>query len=121
MLWEQENAYTDSLGSPQASHTFDTGRGSVGVKVSHMFPAGDWSLAPYVGLYGDYYFSNDDATTPPGLTAAAPILQGGAARATGGVTMMFGGGAQLTVGAEYSGLGQDTRIWNLQLHGNVPF
>jgi hypothetical protein len=121
MLWEQENAYTDSLGSPQASHTFDTGRGSVGVKVSHMFPAGDWTLAPYVGLYGDYYFSNDDATTPPGLTAAAPILQGGAARATGGVTMMFGGGAQLTVGAEYSGLGQDTRIWNLQLHGNVPF
>ena len=30
MLWEQENAYTDSLGTLQASHTFDTGRGSVG-------------------------------------------------------------------------------------------
>ena len=121
MLWEQENAYTDSLGASQASHTFDTGRGSVGVKVSHIFPAGGWNLAPYVGLYGDYYFSKDDATTPPGLTAATPILQGGAARATGGVTMMFGGGAQLTVGAEYSGLSQDTRIWNLQLHGSVPF
>ena len=40
MLWEQENAYTDSLGALQASHTFDTGRGSAGLKVSHDFPAG---------------------------------------------------------------------------------
>ena len=35
--------------------------------------------------------------------------------------MRFGGGAQLEVGGEYSGLGQDTRIWNLKLHGSVPF
>ena len=120
MLWEQENAYTDSLGALQASHTFDTGRGSAGLKVSHDFPAGFGVLAPYVGLYGDYYFSKDDATTTPGL-AAVPLLQGAAVRATGGVMMRFGGGAQLSVGAEYSGIGQDTRIWNLQAHGSVPF
>jgi Autotransporter beta-domain/Bacterial Ig-like domain (group 3)/IPT/TIG domain len=120
MLWEQENAYTDSLGALQASHTFDTGRGSAGLKVSHDFPAGFGALAPYVGLYGDYYFSKDDATTTPGLTAV-PLLQGAAVRATGGVMMRFGGGAQLSVGAEYSGIGQDTRIWNLQAHGSVPF
>lgn len=121
MLWEQENAYTDSLGTLQASHTFDTGRGSVGMKVSHLFPVGFGSLAPYLGLYGDYYFSKDDATTTPSLTAVTPLLKGGAARGTGGITMMFGGGAQLGVGGEYSGLGQDTRIWNLKLHGSVPF
>jgi hypothetical protein len=120
MLWEQENAYTDSLGALQASHTFDTGRGSAGLKVSHDFPAGFGALAPYVGLYGDYYFSKDDATTTPGL-AAVPLLQGAAVRATGGVMMRFGSGAQLSVGAEYSGIGQDTRIWNLQAHGSVPF
>ena len=50
-----------------------------------------------------------------------PLLQGGAARATGGVTATFGGGAQFDVGGEYSGLAQDTRIWNLKLHGSVPF
>ena len=120
MLWEQENAYTDSLGALQASHTFDTGRSSAGLKVSHNFPAGFGTLAPYVGLYGDYYFTKDDATTTSGLTAV-PLLQGAALRATGGVMMVFGGGAQLSVGAEYSGIGQDTRIWNLQAHGSVPF
>jgi Autotransporter beta-domain/Bacterial Ig-like domain (group 3)/IPT/TIG domain len=123
MLWEQENAYTDSLGTAQPSHTFDTGRGSAGVKVSHMFAAGLGTLAPYVGLYGDYYFSKDDATTTttPALAAVTPILQGGSARATGGVTMMFDGGKQLSFGGEYSGIGQNTRIWNLQLHGSVSF
>jgi hypothetical protein len=119
-LWERENAYTDSLGTLQAAHNFDTGRGSVGAKATYLFPTGFGSFAPYVGLYGDYYFSRDDAALVPGLTAV-PLLQGGAARATGGVTMLFGGGSQLSVGGEYSGLGQNTRIWNLKLHGSVSF
>jgi Autotransporter beta-domain/IPT/TIG domain len=122
MLWEQENAYTDSLGTLQASHTFDTGRGSAGLKVSHDFVTEFGAFAPYVGLYGDYYFSKDDANiaATPGLTSV-PLLQGGAARATGGIMVKFGGGAQIDVGGEYSGLAQDTRIWNLKLHGSVPF
>jgi hypothetical protein len=118
-LWEQENAYTDSLGTLQAGHNFDTGRASAGMKVSHLFAAGAGTLAPYVGLYGDYYFSKDDAATV-GLTTV-PVLQGGAARATGGITAIFGGGAQLTVGGEFSGVARDTRIWNLQVRGTVPF
>ena len=81
--------------------------------------AGAGTIAPYIGLYGDYYFSKDDATTTPDLTPV-PLLQGGAARATGGVMFNFGGG-QLSVGGEYSGLGQNTRIWNLKLHGAVRF
>jgi Autotransporter beta-domain/Bacterial Ig-like domain (group 3)/IPT/TIG domain len=122
MLWETENAYTDSLGTLQASHTFDTGRGSAGMKVSHDFATEFGAFVPYVGLYGDYYFSKDDANTTvaPAVTTV-PLLQGGAARATGGVAVRFGGGAQVEVGGEYSGLGQDTRIWNLKLHGSVPF
>ena len=92
MLWEQENAYTDSLGTLQASHTFDTGRGSAGMKVSHDFGTEFGAFVPYVGLYGDYYFSKDDASiaATPGLTAV-PLLQGGAARATGGIMVKFGG------------------------------
>jgi outer membrane autotransporter protein len=120
MLWEQENAYTDSLGTLQPGHTFDTGRASAGMKVSHRFEAGPGALAPYLGLYGDYYFSKDNATPTPGLTTV-PVLQGGAARATGGITAIFGGGAQLGVGGEFSGLGRDTHIWNLQVRGAVPF
>ena len=119
-LWERENAYTDSLGTLQAAHNFQTGRGSAGLKVSHLFVVGGGTVAPYVGLYGDYYFSKDDATTPA-LNSTVPVLQGGAARATGGVTAIFGGGAQLSVGGELSGVGRDTHIWNLQVRGAVPF
>jgi len=61
--------------------------------VSHLFVAGAGTIAPYIGLYGDYYFSKDDATTVPGLTTV-PLLQGGAARATGGLTLNFGGAGQ---------------------------
>ncbi len=119
-LWEQENAYTDSLGTLQAGHNFDTGRASAGLKLSHLIPAGPGALAPYLGIYGDYYFSKDDASIPAGLTSV-PLLQGGGARATGGLTAIFGGGAQLSVGGEFSGLAHDTYIWNLQVRGAVPF
>ena len=92
------------------------------MKVSHDFATEFGAFVPYVGLYGDYYFSKDDANiaATPGLTSV-PLLQGGAARATGGVMVKFGGGASIDVGGEYSGLAQDTRIWNLKLHGSVPF
>ncbi len=62
-LWERENAYTDSLGTPQAERDFSTGRASAGLKVAYPIA---WSsavaLAPYLGLYGDYYFNSDNAT-----------------------------------------------------------
>ena len=35
-LWENENAYTDSLGTLQTARTFKTGRGSGGMKMSYL-------------------------------------------------------------------------------------
>ena len=119
-LWEQENAYTDSLGTLQASHAFDTGRASAGVKMSYPIAAGAGALAPYVGLYGDYYFPPRTTRRSSGWTAV-PLLQGWGARATGGLAATFGGGAQLSVGGEFSGIGSDTHIWNLLVRGAVPF
>jgi subtilisin family serine protease len=119
-LWEHENAYTDSLGTLQTARNFATGRASGGVKVIYPFA---WSsttnLAPYVGLYGDYYFSHDDAATA-GLTTV-PLLQGWSARATAGVVMTVGRSALLAVGGEYGGIGSDTHIWTWQVRGSVPF
>lgn len=37
-LWERENAYADSLGTPQAARTFSSGRASAGNKVSYPCP-----------------------------------------------------------------------------------
>jgi hypothetical protein len=119
-LWEQENAYTDSLGTLQPEHNFTTGRASGGVKASYPF---SWSstinLAPYVGLYGDYYFSGDDATNV-GLTTV-PLLQGWSGRATAGVDMSLGPGALLSAGGEYGGIGGNYQIWTWRVRGSVAF
>jgi hypothetical protein len=119
-LWEHENAYTDSLGTLQPDHNFATGRASGGVKA--IYPC-TWSstmnIAPYVGLYGDYYFTMDDATTV-GLTTV-PLLQGWSGRATAGVDMTFGGGQLLSVGGEYGGIGGNYQIWTWRVRGSVPF
>jgi hypothetical protein len=118
-LWEHENAYTDSLGTLQTERNFATGRASGGVKVSYPLA---WSsttiVAPYLGLYGDYYFSRDDATTI-GLTTV-PLLQGWSGRVTGGVAMTFGRGA-LSAGGEYGGIGSDFHIWTWRVRGTVGF
>jgi hypothetical protein len=119
-LWEHENTYTDSLGTQQTARNFATGRASGGVKMSYPLA---WSsmpnLAPYVGLYGDYYFSVDDAGTA-GLSAV-PLLQGWSGRATAGMALTFGRGGQLNFGGEYAGIGSDVHIWTWRIRGSVPF
>ena len=103
----------------QPDRNFATGRASGGVKVSYPWA---WSsttnVAPYLGLYGDYYFSRDDATIV-GLTTV-PLLQGWSGRATGGVAMTFGRGA-LSAGGEYGGIGNDFHIWTWRMRGTVAF
>jgi hypothetical protein len=119
-LWEHENAYADSLGTLQTERNFATGRASGGLKVSQPLAWSDTAkLAPYIGLYGDYYFSNDDASAV-GLTTV-PLQQGWSARATGGVTMTFGRGAQLSVGGEYGGIGSDIHISTWRIRSSVAF
>jgi hypothetical protein len=118
-VWERENAYVDSFGTQQASHNFDTGRASSGLKIAHPFAAGEAVLTPYAGLYGDYYFSMDNATTI-GLTTV-PMIQGWGARATGGLTATLPSGAQVSAGGELSGIGNDTHIWTMTLRASVPF
>ena len=123
-LWEHENAYTDSLGTPQAERDFTTGRASAGVKVAYPVP---WSstiaLAPYLGLYGDYYFNSDNATAAlaqSGLPGAV-VLEGFSARAIGGVTAKFANGGQIALGTEFSGIGGNACIWIYRARASVPF
>ena len=120
-LWEHENAYTDSLGTLQPDRNFSTGRASAGGKVTYPFA---WSsavaLAPYVGLYGDYYFSMDDAAAIAGLTTV-PLLQGWSARATAGLAIALRNSASISLGGEYAGIASDTHIWTWRVRGSVPF
>jgi hypothetical protein len=118
-LWERENPYTDSLGTQQAVEEFNTGRASGGLKFTYPFAAGAGTLAPYLGLYGDYYFSMDNATAVG--VSAVPLIQGWAARAAGGLAVTMPNGAQVSGGGEFSGIGNDTHIWTLTVRGSVPF
>jgi len=116
---ERENGYVDSLGTQQPERRFTTGRASGGAKAIYPTVASSMRLAPYIGLYGDYYFSSDSATT----TGAAPagLARRWSARISTGVAMGFMGGAQLELGGERGGLGTDTAVWSWHLQGYFPF
>ncbi|WP_454632969.1 putative Ig domain-containing protein [Bradyrhizobium cenepequi] len=125
-LWENEGAYVDSLGTRQASHDFSTGRASGGAKVAYPFAWSDTvSLAPYFGIYGDYYFDQDNANAivAGGAVplASTPLLEGWSARATGGIGIKFESGGSVGLGAQYGGIGSDFKIWTITGKASVPF
>jgi hypothetical protein len=125
-LWEHQNAYTDTLGTLQGDRNFSTGRASGGVKLSYPFAwTGSVALAPYVGLYGDYYFTRDDAAAIVAAgalpLASTPLLDGGSARVTAGFAAKLASGAAVAVGAEYGGIGSNVNIWTYRARAAVPF
>jgi len=119
-VWEHDNAYLDSLGTQQAENRFSTGRASSGVKVAYPMR---WdamtTLAPYVGVYADYYFSSNNAEA---LLLPTQFVQGWAARVTGGLSYNVAGGAKVSVGGELGGLGsQNFTTWSVRGRASVPF
>ncbi|SED81918.1 IPT/TIG domain-containing protein [Bradyrhizobium erythrophlei] len=124
-LWEHENAYVDTLGTLQTARDFVTGRASGGVKLSYPLATIDAAVvSPYLGVYGDYYFSRDDAAAL--AVSGIPVnptlvLEGWSARVTGGLNARLAGGMMLGLGAEYGGLGGTARIWTFSARARVPF
>jgi hypothetical protein len=120
-LWENENAYTDSLGTAQASRSFSEGRVATGGKVIYPWQAaGDLTISPYVGFYSDYRFSTDNAL-PVGI-AFVGIQDGWSGRVTTGVNLASGrSGASLSLGGEIGGLGAGYEIWSAKARMNMPF
>ena len=121
-LWEHENAYVDSLGTPQDARTFMTGRASAGLKAGYAIDPGyGMILTPYAGLYADYYLTGDDTgstvTTPGGVgVPLQPVLHGASARAVAGVAVdVFG--ATIGLDAERGGIGGNYRTWTGRLSG----
>jgi hypothetical protein len=124
-LWEHQNAYTDSLGTRQDTNDFASGRASGGLRAAYPLacPDSDILLTPFLGMYGDYYFSKDDANTlaaDAGL-ASTPLLQGWSARATGGLGIMTTDGIGVGLAAELGGIGSNTRVWSFSARARVPF
>ena len=122
-LWESESAYVDSLGIQHPDRNFSTGRASTGVKFAYPWL---WSpgttVTPYAGVYGDYYFNNDDA-----VLLGAPFLlptehvHGFSARFVSGIAVAITGGPRLSLGGEIGGIGNDFLNWSVRARGAVPF
>jgi hypothetical protein len=99
-------------------------RASGGVKLSYPIASSrTLARAPYVGLYGDYYFNSDNATAAVAASGlpAAIVLDGWSARATGGIAAKFGDGGQIAVGAERAGIGGSFGFWTYRARASVPF
>jgi hypothetical protein len=120
MLWEQENQYTDNLGTVQAERNFSTGRGSVGSKLTYTIAWSDsLKIVPYIGAYTDYYFSRDDAIPSPIPFAN---LQGWSARFTSGLMVAPKDGARVSLGGELGGIGSGNfNMWSVRGRLALPF
>jgi hypothetical protein len=77
------------------------------------------TVAPYVGVYGDYYFSQTGGAAA-GLTTT-PVLQGWGTRGTGGIAFNLFDRAQLTTGGEYEVTANNYQTWTWSVAGRVPF
>jgi hypothetical protein len=120
--WEHENAYTDSLGTAQTDRNFSSGRASAGAQVAYPWLwKATTTLTPYVGLYADYYFNQDDAALTIAPLLPNQFLQGWSARVTSGVGVATGG-VRYSIGGEVGGLGSDQFIiWSVRARLSVPF
>jgi hypothetical protein len=122
-LWEHDGAYVDSLGVAQASYSFSTGRASAGTRITHPFA---WSsattLAPYAGVYGDYYITGNQAAVA-GVPTLPLLLQGWSARVAAGLDMTFGNGGTIGLGGELGGIASRDSVltYTYRVRGSVPF
>lgn len=120
-LWENEDSYRDSSGTTQAARSFNTGRTSVGGKVSVPWKTEPGMiLTPSLGLYADYRFSSDDAM-PTGI-AAFDVNDGWSARVTGGLTARFNSGVHVSIEGDVGGItSEGAQNWSGRARVAVPF
>jgi hypothetical protein len=92
---------------------------SAGAKVTYpMAWVVSGTLAPYVGLYADYYFSSEDAV----LLLPTDFVRGWAARTTAGVGYTGVSSARASIGGEVGGLGSQTfTVWSVRGRFSLPF
>ena len=117
ILNEQQEAYTDSLGTLQAERKFNAGRASAGGKAIYPMQWRSAALEPYVGLYGDYYFSGDTALVTG--VASQAVITGWSGRVVAGLGTAIDG-KRMLLESELGGLGSAYLAWTLRGRLSVP-
>jgi hypothetical protein len=82
--WEEDDAYTDSLGTLQPERSFAAGRSSAGAVIRYPMSLAAGEFVPFVSFNADYYFSSDDA-----YATSLPVFDGIAARGGAGFGLRF--------------------------------
>ena len=120
-LWERDGAFLDGLGTPQTERNFSSGRASAGTKVTiPLVWSSTITVAPYVGIYADYYFNKDDAIDT--LLLPTQFIQGWSARMTSGLSLATIWGWKLAIAGEVGGLGSGQFLnWTGRGRLAVPF
>lgn len=119
-LWEQQRAWTDSLGTLQDARRFSAGRVALGGRVIAPWQVSSaLSLSPYAGFYGDWRFSTDNAV--PAGQPVVGIGNGWSGRITGGLMLSGLNGGSLALGGEYGGLGASYKIWTGSVRAQWTF
>ena len=119
-LWERQGEWTDSLGTHQSARNFAAGQVATGGKVIVPWEtSARTTVAPYVGLYGDWRYMTDDAT--PAGQPVVGMNAGWSGRVTGGISVMKAGGGMVVVGGEYGGLGANFKMWTANGRVVWPF
>jgi hypothetical protein len=76
-------------------------------------------VSPYVGFYGDWYWSTSNA-----IAAGSPLVgfsNGWSGRVTGGVSLARVTGATVSFGGEYGGIGAAYKVWTASGQVAWPF
>jgi hypothetical protein len=76
------------------------------------------TVAPYVGVYADYYFSTSNDAP---LLLPTQFIQGWSARVAAGLALKLTGRANVTVGGELGGLGNNFSTWSVGGRVSLPF
>ncbi len=77
------------------------------------------TLTPYVGFYGDWYFSADNLAA--GDSEIVGVSDGWSGRATTGISIICNNRVSFAVSGQLGGLGADYKIWTGSLRATLPF
>lgn len=117
-MYEQQSAYTDSLGVRIPDQSVSQGELSLGptIAYTHRFD-GEGVVVPRIGLEGVYGFGARDTYSAGSFASESQGLTG---RVRGGVTYRDRENRQIGVTGDYGGIGSSVKSYGLSLRFTVP-
>jgi hypothetical protein len=108
--FEDQDSYTDTLGTAHDGTDFYVGRTSIGGKAGWTYQMSEsLKLTPFAGLYADWRFSDVNGAATSDTNTI--IGDGWSGRTTAGFSLASTGGASFHLGGEVAGIGADTQVW----------